>query len=101
LLLQPAPLYSLTHARRLVEEADWLSGDHRPEGIYVLAGSGVAPGKGEEILLADFASYIAEAVGLEPDPDWGRASALEPVAVFSEEDERAVEERLRGLGYLE
>jgi predicted AlkP superfamily phosphohydrolase/phosphomutase len=101
LLLQPAPLYSLTHARHLVEEADWLSGDHRPEGIYVLAGAGVAPGRGEEISLADFASYIAEAVGLEPDPDWGRASALEPVAVFTEEDERAVEERLRGLGYLE
>jgi predicted AlkP superfamily phosphohydrolase/phosphomutase len=101
LLLQPAPLYSLTHARRLAEEADWLSGDHRPEGVYVLAGPDVAQGDGPEISLADFASQIADAVGLEADPDWSRAPALEPVAVFSEEDERAVEERLRGLGYLE
>ena len=101
LLLQPAPLYSLTHARRLVEEADWLSGDHRPEGVYVLAGPGVAPGEGPEILLADFAGRIAEAVGLEPDPEWSRAPAGEAVGVFSEEEERLVEERLRGLGYLE
>ena len=41
LLLQPAPLYSLTHARQLVEAADWLSGDHRPEGVYAFAGAGV------------------------------------------------------------
>ena len=40
LLLEAAPLYSLTHARRMVEEADWLSGDHRPEGVYVAAGPG-------------------------------------------------------------
>jgi predicted AlkP superfamily phosphohydrolase/phosphomutase len=101
LLLQPAPLYSLTHSRRLVEEADWLSGDHRPEGIYVQAGPGIEPGPGPEISLTDFAGQIAAAVGLEPDPEWGRAEEPEAVAVFSEEEERAVEERLRGLGYLE
>ena len=38
LLLEAAPLYSLTHARQMVEAADWLSGDHRPEGVYVAAG---------------------------------------------------------------
>jgi predicted AlkP superfamily phosphohydrolase/phosphomutase len=101
LLLQAAPLYSLTHSRSLVEEADWLSGDHRPEGVYVMAGPGIAPGVGPEISLADFAGQIAGAVGLEADPEWGRTAEAEPVAVFSEEDERAVEERLRGLGYLE
>jgi predicted AlkP superfamily phosphohydrolase/phosphomutase len=101
LLLQAAPLYSLTHSRSLVEEADWLSGDHRPEGVYVMAGPGIAPGAGPEISLADFAGQIAGAVGLEADPEWGRTTEEEPVAVFSEEDERAVEERLRGLGYLE
>ena len=101
LLLQPAPLYSLTHARPLVEEADWLSGDHRPEGIYALAGPGVDPGEGLETSLADFAGRIAEAVGLDPDPEWGRSPSGEAVGVFSEEEERLVEERLRGLGYLE
>ena len=100
LLLEPSPLYSLTHARRFVEPAEWLSGDHRPEGVYVLAGPGVDPGEGQEISLSDFAVRIVEAVGLEPDPEWGRASG-EAVGVFSEEEERLVEERLRGLGYLE
>ena len=101
LLLEAAPLYSLSHARRLVEKADWLSGDHRPEGVYAMVGPGITPGDGPEISLTDFAGQITEAVGLEPDPDWSRTAAPEPVAVFSEQDERAVEERLRGLGYLE
>jgi predicted AlkP superfamily phosphohydrolase/phosphomutase len=101
LLLQAAPLYSLSHARRLTEEADWLSGDHRPEGVYVMAGPGVTPGPGPEVSLADFANQIVEAVGLEPDPDWSRAPADEAVGVLSQEEERMVEERLRGLGYLE
>jgi predicted AlkP superfamily phosphohydrolase/phosphomutase len=101
LLLQPAPLYSLTHARQLVEAADWLSGDHRPEGIYTLVGPGVEPGEGPEISLADLAGRIAGGVGLDADPEWGRSGAGEAVGVFSKEDERLVEERLRGLGYLE
>jgi predicted AlkP superfamily phosphohydrolase/phosphomutase len=101
LLLQPAPLYSLAHARQLVEEADWLSGDHRPEGVYVLSGPGIDLGEGPEISLADFAGSVAEGVGLEPDPEWSRSAAGQAVGVFSEEEERLVEERLRGLGYLE
>jgi predicted AlkP superfamily phosphohydrolase/phosphomutase len=101
LLLEPAPLYSLAHARRLVEPADWLSGDHRPDGVYVVAGRGVDPGEGPDVTLSDFAGRIVEAVGLEPDPEWGRAPSGEAVGVFSEEEERLVEERLRGLGYLE
>ncbi len=101
LLLAPAPLYSLAHARRLVEDADWLSGDHRPEGVYVLTGPTIAPGSGPEISLADFAAEIVGALGLELDPEWSRAAPAEPVGVLSEDDEREVEERLRGLGYLE
>ena len=101
LLLQPAPLYSLTHARRLVEDADWLSGDHRPEGIYAIAGPGVEAGVGPDLSLADFARQIVEAVGLEADPEWSRPSGDEDEGVFSEQEERLVEERLRGLGYLE
>jgi predicted AlkP superfamily phosphohydrolase/phosphomutase len=101
LLLEAAPLYSLTHARQMVEEADWLSGDHRPEGIYVTAGPGIEPGRGPVISLADFAGRIVAAAGLEPDADWSRTADAEPVPVFTEDEEREVEERLRGLGYLE
>jgi predicted AlkP superfamily phosphohydrolase/phosphomutase len=101
LLLQAAPLYSLTHARRLVEDADWLSGDHREEGIYAAAGPGIAAGSSSDVSLADFASQIVEAVGLEPDPEWSRASPREAVGALTQQEERLVEERLRGLGYLE
>jgi predicted AlkP superfamily phosphohydrolase/phosphomutase len=102
LLLRPASLYSLTHARALVERADWLSGDHRPEGIYAMAGPGIEQGQGPEISLADFAGLISEGVGLEADPAWGKGGIeAEPVGAYSDEEERLVEERLRGLGYLE
>jgi predicted AlkP superfamily phosphohydrolase/phosphomutase len=102
LLLEPAPLYSLAHARQVVERADWLSGDHRPEGVYVAAGPGIATGPGREISLADFAARITRAVGVEPDPQMGSAGApAQQAAVFSDAEQREVEERLRGLGYLE
>jgi predicted AlkP superfamily phosphohydrolase/phosphomutase len=101
LLLTPGPLYSLSHARHLVEAADWLSGDHRPEGVYVLAGPGIEQGSGPEISLADFARLIGDSVGLEPDEGWSDSAAVAPVGAFTEEEERLVEERLRGLGYLE
>jgi predicted AlkP superfamily phosphohydrolase/phosphomutase len=99
LLLEAAPLYSLTHARAMVEQADWLSGDHRRDGISVLAGPGVEPGRGEPVALADYAALISEAAGVEADPGMARAPAPEPV--WSAEEEREVAERLRGLGYLE
>ena len=101
LLLQAAPLYSLGRSRGLVEDADWISGDHRPEGIYVMAGSGAEALSGGEMSLADFAGRITEAIGLEPDPDWSRPLDADVAGAFSEEDERLVEERLRGLGYLD
>ena len=101
LLLQPAPLYSLARARHLVAPADWLYGDHRPEGVYAAAGPGIPNERGPEISLADVAEQIARGAGVEPDEEWSRAPAAAPVGVYSEEQERQVEERLRGLGYLE
>jgi hypothetical protein len=101
LLLEAAPLYSLTHARKICEPADWLSGDHRPEGVYVAAGPGIEPGAGPEISLADFAARIAAAVGLADAPVDEPVVAAGQAAVFSADEEREVEERLRGLGYLE
>jgi hypothetical protein len=40
-------------------------------------------------------------VGLEPDAEQSETPAADAVGVFSGEEERQVEERLRGLGYLE
>src|SRR4029077_3746862 len=83
LLLEAAPLYSLTHARQMVEAADWLSGDHRPEGVYVAAGPGTGPANGSGIALPAFASIIAAAAGVEADAA-GPAAPDEPEgAVFS------------------
>ena len=101
LLLEPGQLYSLSHARRMVEEADWLSGDHRPEGIYVMAGPGVPVGRGAEIQLSDFPHLITAALGLSADGDLNSAAPSQRARAYSEEEERLVEERLRGLGYLE
>jgi hypothetical protein len=98
--LEPAPLYSLTHARQIVEPADWLSGDHRPQGVYVAAGPGITAGAGEEISLADFAGWIRAALGVEVAAG-ADAPEQQAVGVFSDDEEREVEERLRGLGYLD
>jgi predicted AlkP superfamily phosphohydrolase/phosphomutase len=97
LLLEPAPLYSLTHARRMVEAADWLSGDHRPEGVYVAAGPGFEP-RGE-LRLSDFAGVVLRATGVQEASGAETERAADDV--FSDEERREVEERLRGLGYLE
>ena len=43
ILMEPAELYSLTHAKTALEDADWISGDHRPEGVIVAAGPSVRP----------------------------------------------------------
>ena len=43
ILMEPAEGYSLTHAKSAIEDADWVSGDHRIEGVVVAAGSGVRP----------------------------------------------------------
>ena len=72
-----------------------------PRGHLRLRGAGDRKREGAEISLADFAEQIARAVGLEPDAEWSSAPAAEPVGAYSAEEERQVEERLRGLGYLE
>src|SRR5436305_5521850 len=93
LLLEPAPLYSLTHARQMVEPADWLSGDHRPEGIYVAAGADVSAGDGPEISLADFAAWITKALGVEAVASGSGEPSRQAAAVVSDDEEREVEER--------
>ena len=65
LLLVPAPLYSLTHAKGMVEDADWLSGDHRLEGMVVATGPEVTPGPLQETAeLIDLGPTAMAALGV-------------------------------------
>src|SRR6266550_678743 len=63
LLFEPAELYSLTHAKSAVEDADWVSGDHRIDGVIVAAGPEVRPDAfGEPAALIDVAPTILAAL---------------------------------------
>jgi predicted AlkP superfamily phosphohydrolase/phosphomutase len=123
LLLVPAPFYSLTHARGMVEDADWLSGDHRLEGVIVATGPEVKPGPlQEEVRLIDLGptslaalgvpsgvprdgrviSSLAGDVSLEviESGDGGPGQAADETGLTSDE-EGEIEDHLRGLGYVE
>jgi predicted AlkP superfamily phosphohydrolase/phosphomutase len=123
LLLVPAPLYSLTHAKGMVEAADWLSGDHRLEGVVVATGPGVTPGPlAETARLIDLGPTAMAALGVPSavprdgvalESIAGTGASLEVVAaaasVSDEGDETGltsdeageIEDHLRGLGYVE
>jgi len=130
LLLVPAPLYSLTHAKGMVEDGDWLSGDHRLEGMVVATGPAVTPGPLRETAhLIDLAptamaalevpsavardgralpSLVGEGVELRVSAE-GAAPAAAGAGSggqgddsgLSSDEEGEVEEHLRGLGYVE
>jgi predicted AlkP superfamily phosphohydrolase/phosphomutase len=127
LIFEPAPLYSLTHAKTALEDADWVSGDHRIEGVIVAAGPRVASDAFEQqpASLIDLAPTILAAVdapasvqhtgkilrplvGEEATVRAGDAAVEEPVgipgmgdAAVSDTEADEMEEHLRGLGYLE
>ena len=128
LLLVPAPSYSLTHARTMVEDADWLSGDHRLEGIIAAVGPKVTPGpltkparlidlgatalaglgvpSGVERDGGVLESLVGGDAGLEV-KDFGEEStgakqpSVEPDSPLSSSEEEEIEGHLRGLGYVE
>jgi predicted AlkP superfamily phosphohydrolase/phosphomutase len=123
LLLVPAPFYSLTHAKGMVENADWLSGDHRLEGVIVATGPEVTPGPlTEEARLIDLGPTSLAALGVTSRiPRDGRVletlvgpgvtldvqadgaserDDFDPSGLTSEE-EGEIEDHLRGLGYVE
>ena len=122
IVLEPAPLYSLTHARSVIEDADWLSGDHRMEGVIAAAGPRVAADAfSEPALLVDVAPTVLAALGVPAsvkhdgqvlsavvgDEASVAASATSGGTAAPEEtgldaaEALEVEEHLRGLGYLE
>lgn len=126
LLLEPAPLYSLTHARKAVEPAGWMCGDHRALGVFAAAGPAVDAAAFPEpgFSLVDLAPTILAAVGAPASVRHSgsplasvvggeaAAAAVHPIsaagpaapdeqAVLSDMEAEEVEEHLRGLGYLE
>jgi predicted AlkP superfamily phosphohydrolase/phosphomutase len=125
LLLEPAHLYSLTHAKTRVERADWLSGDHRVDGVFAAAGPAFDPqGFHDTARLVDMAPTILAAVEAAPSVHHsgsvlhsvvGRQAAGAAAEARSadtggvsaagqgldEAEAAEVEEHLRGLGYLE
>ena len=122
LLLEPAPGFSLTHAKSVIEDAGWAAGDHRVEGVIAARGPRVREGAfAESPGLIDLAPTILAAVdapaGVKHDGGVLSAVVGDEAAVRSganlatevstddigpDETEAAeMEEHLRGLGYLE
>jgi predicted AlkP superfamily phosphohydrolase/phosphomutase len=124
LLFEPAEGYSLTHAKSFVEEADWVSGDHRMEGVIVAAGPTVAGDAfaGEPPQLIDIAPTLLAAVdapssvahtgkvlqqvvgkeaAVRAGQAAGEAEAGDQGDAVSDTEAGEMEEHLRGLGYLE
>jgi predicted AlkP superfamily phosphohydrolase/phosphomutase len=125
ILLEPAPLYSLTHARTAIEDADWLSGDHRMDGVIAATGPMVGVDAfAEPALLVDMAPTILAALGVSGSVKHdgqvlskvvgGESAAAEARAERSagepggaeesglaENEAEELEDHLRGLGYLE
>jgi predicted AlkP superfamily phosphohydrolase/phosphomutase len=127
LIFEPAPLYSLTHAKTALEDADWVSGDHRIEGVIVAAGPKVTADAFERqpAQLIDLAPTILAAVdapatvqhtgkvlqplvGEDAAVRAGEAGVDEAAAIpgmgdaaVSDTEADEMEEHLRGLGYLE
>jgi predicted AlkP superfamily phosphohydrolase/phosphomutase len=121
LLFEPAEGYSLTHAKRYVEPADWVSGDHRMEGVITAVGPNVrADAFRESANLVDIAPTIlaaldapasvrhtgrllTEILGEKAAVRAGDSSAESPEQMEGVAGDEAaeMEEHLRGLGYLE
>jgi len=68
--LEPAEGYSLTHAQSAIEDADRVSGDHRPEGVIVAAGPKVTAFEQQPLLIDLGADHPGRArrAGLDPAP---------------------------------
>ena len=123
LLLVPAPFYSLTHAKTMVEDADWLSGDHRLEGMIVATGPEVKTGPLQETAyLVDVGPTSLAALGVDSgitrdgkvletlvgpgvqlrvSESGGDSHGEDDQSGLTSDEETEVEKHLRGLGYVE
>jgi predicted AlkP superfamily phosphohydrolase/phosphomutase len=126
ILMEPAEQYSLTHAKSAIEDADWVSGDHRPEGVIVAAGPSVKPFEQPPMLIDMAPTILAalqapasiehtgrvlrEVVGSEARVSRTESKPGVKIPGMPTGDESSnvsdteadeMEEHLRGLGYLE
>ncbi|MFN2526247.1 MAG: alkaline phosphatase family protein [Actinomycetota bacterium] len=130
LLLVPAPLYSLTHAKKATEAADWLSGDHRLEGVIVATGPQVKPGPlqhparlidlgptaqaalGVTSAIPRDGTVLTDLVGAKAAVSWTQGTPTDDSHLVSgghtaeqsgltSDEETEIADHLRGLGYVE
>jgi hypothetical protein len=116
----PAEGYSLTHARSAIEDADWVSGDHRLEGTIVAVGPNVKPFEMPPALIDLAPTLVAaldaptavtptgrilhEVVGSEKALTARESTVQIPgmgESAVSDTEADEMEEHLRGLGYIE
>src|SRR5205823_4594265 len=123
ILMMPNEGYSLTHAKTALEDADWVSGDHRIEGTIVAVGPDVKPFESPPALIDMAPTLVAalgaptavqatgrvlhEIVGSSAELVSREASASGIPGMGTNEGEvtdteaNEMEEHLRGLGYIE
>ena len=127
IMMVPAEGYSLAHAKSAIEDADWVSGDHRLEGTIVVVGPNVRPFESTPALIDMAPTLVAaldapaavkptgrvlhEIVGSgaklterEATEKSSTASVQIPGMdnpTVSETEAGEMEEHLRGLGYIE
>jgi hypothetical protein len=119
--------YSLTHAKSAIEDADWVSGDHRIEGVIVAAGPQVNAFETTPALI-DLAPTLVAALGAptavkptgrvlhevvgsaaqlverQPAEESSAGSGIPGMGnegEVSDTEADEMEEHLRGLGYIE
>jgi hypothetical protein len=122
MMMVPAEGYSLAHAKSPIEDADWVSGDHRLEGTIVAVGPNVKPFESQPALI-DMAPTIVAALdaptAVQPkgrilheivgsDKALTAREATPSVQIprmgesaVSDNEADEMEEHLRGLGYIE
>ena len=123
IFMVPAEGYSLTHAKSAIEDADWVSGDHRIDGTIVAVGPKVTPFTSPPALIDMAPTLVAaldaptavkptghiltEIVGSDAHLTERTSTTVIPgmetanAADVTDTEADEMEEHLRGLGYIE